>query len=137
MHVCTHRDKSTNIGVERHHANNNVHLSCAHQRPEHSHDTYQPKYDIIYTCRAQSYQNNLHKVLYRKTNTHTTCTPTHPQTNKQTHKMTVAETGYCWGENTVRRGTQQQRPEWLTVTLTQHASKYKVHKLHQWYKVIV
>ena len=30
--------------------NNNVHLSCAHQRPERSHDTYQPKYDIIYTC---------------------------------------------------------------------------------------
>ena len=26
-----------------------------------------------------------------KTNTHTTCTPTHPQTNK----LTVAETGYC------------------------------------------
>ena len=22
------------------HNNNNVHLSCAHQRPEHSHDTY-------------------------------------------------------------------------------------------------
>ena len=32
--------------------NNNVHLSCAHQRPERSHDTYQPKYDILYTCRA-------------------------------------------------------------------------------------
>ena len=28
------------------------------------------KYDIIYTCRAQSYQNNLHKVLYGKTNMH-------------------------------------------------------------------
>ena len=26
-------------------------------------------YDILYTCRAQSYQNNLHKVLYGKTNT--------------------------------------------------------------------
>ena len=32
--------------------NNNVHLSCAHQRPERSHDTYKPKYDILYTCRA-------------------------------------------------------------------------------------
>ena len=53
--------------------NNNVRLSC----PERSHDTYQPKYDILYICRAQSYQNNLHqvlktiKVLYGKTNTHT------------------------------------------------------------------
>ena len=27
--------------------------------------------------------------------------------------------------------TQQQRPEWPTVTLTWHAGKYKVHKLHQ------
>ena len=27
--------------------------------------------------------------------------------------------------------TQQQRPESPTVTLTWHASKYKVHKLHQ------
>ena len=26
--------------------NNNVHLSRAHQRPERSHDTYEPKYDI-------------------------------------------------------------------------------------------
>ena len=32
--------------------NNNVQLSCAHQRPERSHDTYEPKYDILYTCRA-------------------------------------------------------------------------------------
>ena len=28
--------------------NNNVHLSCAHQRPERSHDTY----DMLYTFRA-------------------------------------------------------------------------------------
>ena len=28
---------------------------------------------------------------------------------------------------------QQQRPESLTVTLTWHTCKYKVHKLHQWY----
>jgi len=28
-------------------------------------------YDILYTRRAQSYQNNLHKVLYRNTHTHT------------------------------------------------------------------
>ena len=27
----------------------------------------------------------------------------------------------------------QQRPELPTVTLTWHACKYKVHKLHQWY----
>ena len=46
--------------------NNNVHLSCAHQRPERSHDTYQPKYDILYTRRAQSYQNNLHNYLEKK-----------------------------------------------------------------------
>ena len=32
--------------------NNNVHLSCAHQRPERSRDTYQPKYDILHICRA-------------------------------------------------------------------------------------
>ena len=32
--------------------NHNVHLSCAHQRPERSHDTYWSKYDILYTCRA-------------------------------------------------------------------------------------
>ena len=32
--------------------NNNVHLSYAHrQRPERTHDTYQPKYDILYTRR--------------------------------------------------------------------------------------
>ena len=43
--------------------NNNVHLSCTHQHPERSHDTYWPKYDILYTHRASSYQNNLHKVL--------------------------------------------------------------------------
>ena len=43
--------------------NNNVHLSCVHRRPERSHDTY-PKHDTLYTRRAQSYQNNLHKVLY-------------------------------------------------------------------------
>ena len=28
---------------------------------------------------------------------------------------------------------QQQRQELLTVTLTRHACKYKVHELHQWY----
>ena len=27
--------------------------------------------DILYTCRAESYQNNLHKILYGKTNKHT------------------------------------------------------------------
>ena len=32
--------------------NNNVHLSCAHQRPERPHDTDYPKYNILYICRA-------------------------------------------------------------------------------------
>ena len=27
--------------------------------------------DILYTCRAESYRNNLHKILYGKTNKHT------------------------------------------------------------------
>ena len=36
--------------------------------PERSDNTYLPKHNILYTCRAQSYQNNLHKVLYVKTN---------------------------------------------------------------------
>ena len=33
----------------------------------------------------------------------------------------------------IRHKTQQQKPEWPTVTLTWHASKYKVHILHQRY----
>ena len=32
-----------------------LHLSRAHQRLERSHDTYYPKYDSLYTCRAESY----------------------------------------------------------------------------------
>ena len=32
--------------------------------------------DILYTCRAHSYQNNLHKVFHGKTNTHYTQTQT-------------------------------------------------------------
>ena len=32
---------------------------------------------------------------------------------------------------------QQQRPESPTATLTWHASKYKAHKLHQWYILCV
>ena len=39
------------------------------------------KYDILYTCRAQSYQNNLHKVLYGKTKV------LYGKTNKQTHTL--------------------------------------------------
>ena len=62
--------------------NNNVHLSGIHQRLECSHDTY----DILYTCRAQSYQNNLLKVLYRNTHTHThTNTHTQTQCNELKH----------------------------------------------------
>ena len=49
--------------------NNNVHSSCAHQRPERSDDTYTTRHNIQYTHRAQSYQNNLHKVLYGNTRT--------------------------------------------------------------------
>ena len=45
---------------------------------------------IFYTYKAQSYQNNLHKVLYGKTNKHTHYTHTHTCT----HTMTVAKTGY-------------------------------------------
>ena len=41
------RDRAHSLWI-----NNNVHLSCAHQRPELSHDTYEPTYDILYTCRA-------------------------------------------------------------------------------------
>ena len=33
--------------------------------------------------------------------------------------------------------TQQQRPESPSVTLTWHASKYKVHKLHQEYILLL
>ena len=36
---------------------------------------------IFYTYKAQSYQNNLHKILYGKTNTHT---------HTHTHTLTVA-----------------------------------------------
>ena len=64
---------------EPHNNNDNVPLSCAHQRPDCSHGTYSPKYNILYTRRAQSYQNNLRKVLYAHTHTHT---------------MTIAEIGY-------------------------------------------
>ena len=46
------------------HHNNTVHLSCTHQRLERSHDTYQPKYDILYTHRAQSHQNYPDKAPY-------------------------------------------------------------------------
>ena len=35
-----------------------------------SHDIYWLKYNILYLCRAQSYLNNLHKVLYGNTHTH-------------------------------------------------------------------
>ena len=74
-------------------------------------------HDILYTCRVQYYQNNLHKVLYGKTNTagprathtrthartHTHTTHTHTHTHAHT---TVAEMGtdISWDENTVRRG---------------------------------
>ena len=39
--------------------NNNVHLSCAHQCSEHSHGHIDLNTIFyVYTCRAQSYQNN-------------------------------------------------------------------------------
>ena len=34
------------------------------------HDTYEPEYDILYIYRAQSFQNNFHKVFCGK-HTHT------------------------------------------------------------------
>ena len=66
---------------------------------------------ILYTCRAQFYQNNLHKVLYgithmhthmhtrTYTHTHTTHNThnthnTHTHTHTHTHRVTVAETGF-------------------------------------------
>ena len=82
---------------------NNGHLSRAHERTERSHDTCQPKYDILYTCTEQSYQNNLHKVLYENTHTHAHTRTharahararTHARTLTHTHTVTVAETGY-------------------------------------------
>ena len=30
---------------------NNIHLSCTHQCPERSHDTCEPKNDILHICR--------------------------------------------------------------------------------------
>ena len=42
--------------------NNKVHLSCTHQRPERSHDTYYAKYDILYTC-IHPHQNDIHLVF--------------------------------------------------------------------------
>ena len=42
--------------------NNNVHLSCADQRPERSHDTYESKCDILYTCKE--YTSPLFMCLY-------------------------------------------------------------------------
>ena len=46
---CVCRNKSNKSTVlSRQNNNNNVHLSCAYQSPERSHDTY----DILYTCRA-------------------------------------------------------------------------------------
>ena len=74
-----------------------IHLPCAHQRPERSHDTNQPKYNILCTCKAQSYQNNLHKVLYRKAHARThapTKPPTHPPTN--THSLTLSDCSRNW-----------------------------------------
>ena len=44
LHTVKNKVTSSKIGRERERAtpnnNNNVHLSCAHQRPERSHDTY-------------------------------------------------------------------------------------------------
>ena len=75
--------------------NNNVHLSCAHQCPERSliHINLNT---IFYTRRAQSYPNNLHKVLYRKTNTCTTHTRAHTHTHMRARTHWLAETGYWY-----------------------------------------
>ena len=70
--------------------NNNVHLSCTHQHPDRSHDTYSPKYNFLYTRRAQSYQNNLHNVLCGNTHarTHARTHPPPPHTHTHTHTHT-------------------------------------------------
>ena len=48
------------------------------------------KYDMLYTRRAQSHQNNTDKAPYRKTNTHPPPPPphTHTHTHKHTHTHT-------------------------------------------------
>ena len=43
--------------------------------------------NMIFTCRAQSYQNNLHKVLYGKTNT---AGPRTTHTHSLTHSLTLS-----------------------------------------------
>ena len=43
-----HAAKKEQLGLQGNN-NTNVHLSFAPQCPERSHDTYQPKYDILYT----------------------------------------------------------------------------------------
>ena len=42
--------------------NNNVLLSCAHQHPERLHDTYYPKYNILYTHRGDCLTGDPEKV---------------------------------------------------------------------------
>ena len=64
-----------------------IHLSCAHQRPERSHDTNQLKYNITCTCKAQSYQNNLHYYIEKRTHSRTH-RPTHTHTQTHTHSLT-------------------------------------------------
>ena len=89
-----------------------IHLSWAHQRPIRSHGTNQPKYNIICTCKAQSYQNDLHYYIEKCTHA-LTHPPTHPPTN--THSFTHSLThslwlqqkpgiDISWGGNTMRRG---------------------------------
>ena len=54
------------LNIRQHWSNNNVHLSHAHQCPECSHNTYQPKYDIRYTCTARSYQKQFTQSIIQK-----------------------------------------------------------------------
>ena len=49
---------------------------------------YIPKYNTLYTCRAQFYQNNLHEVLYMETHMHV-----HIHTHK--HTLTHTERNVC------------------------------------------
>ena len=43
----------------------------AHQRPERSHDTYQPHYDILYTCREHKKKRTAHTHTHARTHAHT------------------------------------------------------------------
>ena len=64
--------------------NNNVHLSCAQQRPEHSH-----AHMIFYTHLEHSPTKTIHIKYYMESHTHThTHAHTHTHTYTRTHACT-------------------------------------------------